>query len=106
MSKLPFESMDRSLVIKRDYVSSGKFGKKPEDRTTEEMIEYGMVNIDKPAGPTSHQVSAFVKDILHLDKAGHSGTLDPGVTGVLPVGLQKATRIMQSLLTAGRNTSA
>ena len=102
MSKLPFESMDRSLIIKRDYVSSQKFGKRPEERTTAEMLQFGMINIDKPAGPTSHQVSAFVKDILHLDKAGHSGTLDPGVTGVLPVGLQNATRIMQSLLTAGK----
>jgi H/ACA ribonucleoprotein complex subunit 4 len=102
MSKLPFENMDRSLVIKREYASSGKFGKRPEDRTTDEMLKFGMVNIDKPAGPTSHQISGFVKDILHLDKAGHSGTLDPGVTGVLPVGLQNATRIMQSLLTAGK----
>ncbi len=102
MSKLPFESMDRSLVIKREYVSSGKFGKRPEDRTTDEMLAFGMINLDKPAGPTSHQVSAFVKEILHLERAGHSGTLDPGVTGVLPVGLQNATRIMQSLLTAGK----
>jgi len=102
MSKLPFESMDRSLVIKKDYVSSGKFGKRPEERTTREMLNFGMVNIDKPAGPTSHQVSGYVKDILHLEKAGHSGTLDPGVTGVLPVGLHGATRIMQSLLTAGK----
>ena len=102
MNKLPFETMDRSLVIKRDYVSSKKFGKRPEERTTEEMLSFGMINVDKPAGPTSHQISGFVKDILHLEKAGHSGTLDPGVTGVLPVGLQNATRIMQSLLTAGK----
>ncbi|MGV8086424.1 MAG: RNA-guided pseudouridylation complex pseudouridine synthase subunit Cbf5 [Candidatus Woesearchaeota archaeon] len=102
MDKLPFEDMDRSIVIKKDYISSKKFGKKPEDRTTREMLDFGMVNIDKPAGPTSHQVSGFVKDILHLEKAGHSGTLDPGVTGVLPVGLHGATRIMQSLLTAGK----
>jgi len=94
--------MDRSLVIKRDYVNSGKFGKRPEERTTDEMLIFGMINLDKPAGPTSHQVSAFVKDILHLERAGHSGTLDPGVTGVLPIGLQNATRIMQSLLTAGK----
>jgi H/ACA ribonucleoprotein complex subunit 4 len=102
MDKLPFEDMDRSLIIKKDYTSSGKYGKKPLDRTTREMLDFGMVNIDKPAGPTSHQVSGFVKEILHLEKAGHSGTLDPGVTGVLPVGLHGATRIMQSLLTAGK----
>jgi H/ACA ribonucleoprotein complex subunit 4 len=99
---LPFESLDRELVIKRDYVSSGKFGVKPEDRPIEEMLNYSIINIDKPAGITSHQVSALVKDILEKEKAGHSGTLDPGVTGVLPVGVNKATRIMQWLLTAGK----
>ena len=102
MGHLPFENMDRSLVIKKESETSIKFGKKPEERTTDEMIKFGMVNIDKPSGPTSHQISGFVKDILHLDRAGHSGTLDPGVTGVLPVGLQNATRIMQWLLTAGK----
>ena len=57
-------------------------------------------NIDKPKGPTSHQTSDYVKKILHIDKAGHSGTLDPAVTGVQPVALGKATRITQFLLTA------
>jgi H/ACA ribonucleoprotein complex subunit 4 len=99
---LPFESLDRELVIKREYESSGKFGVKPEDRPIEEMLNYSIINIDKPAGITSHQVSALVKDILEKEKAGHSGTLDPGVTGVLPVGVNKATRIMQWLLTAGK----
>ena len=99
---LPFESMDRELIRKADYEPSGKFGKRPQERSTEEMLNYSIVNIDKPSGITSHQVSSLVKDILAKEKAGHSGTLDPGVTGVLPVGLNKATRIMQWLLTAGK----
>ena len=66
------------------------------------MINYGIVNIDKPAGPTSHQVSDYVQKILGISKAGHSGTLDPGVTGVLPIALGRATRIVQNLLTAGK----
>lgn len=99
---LPFESLDREIVIKREYESSGKFGKRPEERSIEEMLNYSIINIDKPAGITSHQVSALVKDILEKEKAGHSGTLDPGVTGVLPIGVNKATRIMQWLLTAGK----
>jgi len=78
------------------------FGVKPEERSTELLIQYGVVNIDKPKGPTSHQVSDYVKRILKLDKAGHSGTLDPGVTGCLPVALGKATRIVQALLPAGK----
>ena len=80
--------------------SEGEFGKSPEERTTEELLTYGIVNIDKLKGPTSHQISDFVKKILHLKKAGHSGTLDPGVTGVQPVAFGRATRITQFLLTA------
>ncbi len=79
---------------------SGKFGKPPEERTVEELLSCGLVNLDKPKGPTSHQVVDYVKKILHLKKAGHSGTLDPAVTGVQPIALGRATRITQFLLTA------
>jgi H/ACA ribonucleoprotein complex subunit 4 len=99
---LPFEKSERKILVKKEYATSPKFGKSPSERTVDEMLSYGIINIDKPAGPTSHQVSAFVKDIVGASKAGHSGTLDPGVTGVLPIGLNKATRIMQWLLTAGK----
>ena len=80
--------------------AKGEFGKAPEERTTEELLDYGIVNIDKLKGPTSHQISDFVKKILRVKKAGHSGTLDPGVTGVQPVAFGRATRITQFLLTA------
>jgi H/ACA ribonucleoprotein complex subunit 4 len=58
--------------------------------------------VDKPSGPTSHQISAYVKDILAIDKAGHSGTLDPKVTGVLPVTTGRATKGVQLLIKAGK----
>lgn len=58
--------------------------------------------LDKPRGPTSHQVSAWVKEILGISKAGHVGTLDPNVTGVLPVGLEKATRLADFLHEQGK----
>ena len=90
--------MQRQIFVKKK--ADGEFGKAPSERTAEELIQYGIVNIDKPKGPTSHQTSDYVKKILHLDKAGHSGTLDPGVTGVQPIALGKATRIAQFLLTA------
>src|SRR5438552_376125 len=54
--------------------------------------------VDKPAGPTSHQVSAWVRDMFSVPKAGHSGTLDPRVTGVLPVALADATRAVEAVL--------
>ncbi|MEK6901853.1 MAG: RNA-guided pseudouridylation complex pseudouridine synthase subunit Cbf5 [Nanoarchaeota archaeon] len=86
------------IFIKKDV--TGSFGKPPEQRTVEELLQCSIINIDKPKGPTSHQVSDYVKRILHTKKAGHSGTLDPGVTGVQPVAIGRATRITQHLLTA------
>jgi len=78
----------------------GQFGQEPKQRSITELLNYGIVNVDKPKGPTSHQTSDFVKKILKLSKAGHSGTLDPAVTGVQPVSLGRATKIAQFLLTA------
>lgn len=54
--------------------------------------------LNKPPGPTSHQAVDYVKDIFDIDKAGHGGTLDPNVTGVLPVATQRRTRITHALL--------
>jgi H/ACA ribonucleoprotein complex subunit 4 len=88
----------RQIFVKKEEDS--KFGQKPEERSTEDLLKYGIVNVDKPKGPTSHQTSDFVKKILKVNKAGHSGTLDPGVTGVQPIAFGKATRIVQFLLTA------
>jgi len=90
--------MQRQLFVKKEAV--GEFGKAPAERTPAELIQYGIVNFDKPKGPSSHQVSDYVQKILKISKAGHSGTLDPQVTGVQPVALGRATRITQFLLTA------
>lgn len=57
------------------------------------LLRRGVVNVDKPSGPTSHQVAAWVRDITGVTKAGHTGTLDPGVTGCLPVLLGRSARI-------------
>ena len=54
--------------------------------------------IDKPPGPTSHEVVAWTKRILALPKIGHSGTLDPQVSGVLPLGLGEGTKALGVLL--------
>jgi H/ACA ribonucleoprotein complex subunit 4 len=79
-----------------------KFGHKPSERPTEEYIKYGVINLDKPAGPTSHEVAAWTKKILKLTSIGHGGTLDPQVTGVLPVTLEESTKIVQALLHTGK----
>jgi len=54
--------------------------------------------LDKPPGTTSHEIVSYVKKILGLEKAGHSGTLDPGTTGLLPIGLDEGTKIVPVLL--------
>ncbi len=72
-------------------------GRMPEDRGIEELLRDGVVVIDKPMGPTSHQVTSWVRDMLGAAKAAHGGTLDPRVTGVLPVGVGVAVRAMDSL---------
>ena len=97
---LPFEKAEKKLFIKKE--STSEQGINPESRSVEELINYGIINLNKPRGPSSHQVSAYVQQILGIDKAGHSGTLDPHVTGVLPIALGKATRIVQTLLKAGK----
>jgi tRNA pseudouridine55 synthase len=57
----------------------------------------GILNVDKPSGMTSHDVVDHLRRLTGVKKAGHTGTLDPGVTGVLPVCLGKATRIIRYL---------
>ena len=59
----------------------------------DKLLNFGLINIDKPAGPTSYSVSEFVKKLLGLTKTSHMGTLDPKVTGVLPVTLGRACRL-------------
>ncbi|MFB6090514.1 MAG: RNA-guided pseudouridylation complex pseudouridine synthase subunit Cbf5 [Halobellus sp.] len=70
----------------------------PDDRSVEELLSFGVVNLDKPAGPSAHQVSAWVRDAAGVDRAAHAGTLDPKVTGCLPVLLGDATRLAQAFL--------
>jgi H/ACA ribonucleoprotein complex subunit 4 len=93
---------EKKILVRREASHNSALGQDPGDRPIAELLDYSIVNIDKPSGPSSHQVSAYVKDILGIEKSGHSGTLDPKVTGVLPVGLGRGTRIVQSLLTAGK----
>ncbi|OGJ11931.1 hypothetical protein A3K62_01435 [Candidatus Pacearchaeota archaeon RBG_16_35_8] len=64
-----------------------------DKKTTEELLEFGIINIDKPSGPTSFDVSDFVRKKANLRKTSHFGTLDPNVTGVLPIALNRACKL-------------
>ena len=70
----------------------------PADRSPDDLLSFGVLNLDKPPGPSSHQVSAWVRDMAGVEKAAHAGTLDPKVTGCLPVLLGDATRLAGALL--------
>jgi H/ACA ribonucleoprotein complex subunit 4 len=89
--------MARMLVRDRSPLEVDA-GKRPRDRTMEELLDAGIINMDKPQGPTSHQATAWVRDILHVEKIGHGGTLDPKVSGVLPIATGRAVRALNLVL--------
>ncbi|MFB6191041.1 MAG: RNA-guided pseudouridylation complex pseudouridine synthase subunit Cbf5 [Candidatus Nanohaloarchaea archaeon] len=81
---------------------SEEYGARPENREIEELIDQGLLLVDKPFGPTSNQVSGWIKEELDLKKAGHFGTLDPNATGVLPIGVNRGTRVQDALAQASK----
>ncbi|MCK5149740.1 RNA-guided pseudouridylation complex pseudouridine synthase subunit Cbf5 [Candidatus Pacearchaeota archaeon] len=64
-----------------------------QGKSIKELLEFGIINLDKCSGPTSFSVSDFVKKRLGLRKTSHFGTLDPKVTGILPVALNRACKL-------------
>lgn len=64
-----------------------------ESKSTKELLSFSLINIDKPAGPTSFSVSDYIRKSLDLSKTSHAGTLDPQVSGVLPMMLSRACRL-------------
>lgn len=102
MSRRPAWEIQRETRIKAEEEPNPEYGTIPTERPLNTHIRLGVAIIDKVPGPTSHEVAAWVKKLLELDKVGHGGTLDPKVTGVLPVTLQSSTKIVQALLEAGK----
>ncbi len=78
--------------------SEGQFGHQPDQRPVPELLKYGFIPLDKPGGQLSHQVVAWVRKLLEVETAGHSGTLDPMATGLLPIGINHATKALGTLL--------
>ena len=86
------------ITIDKEAKTSSAHGCAPSERTIEELLEAGMIVIDKPQGPNSHQVSAWARDILGLEKLGHGGTLDPFATGVLVLLSGRSMRLAKKVL--------
>ncbi|CAN9501903.1 unnamed protein product [Ophioblennius macclurei] len=77
-------------------------GSNPLRRSIQDYVRSGFINLDKPANPSSHEVVAWIRRILRVEKTGHSGTLDPKVTGCLIVCVDRATRLVKSQQSAGK----
>lgn len=72
---VPWE-IKREIVVKAKDKTNPRYGHKPEERPIQKHVRFGVINLDKPAGPSSHEVTAWVKQILNLGRAGHGGTLE------------------------------
>ncbi len=94
---MTLKQLENLIVIDQD-ITDNAFGTYYDKRTIEQLLNYGLILLDKPPGPTSHETVAWTKRILKIPKIGHSGTLDPQVSGVLPLGLGEATKALGVLL--------
>lgn len=98
---LLLKNFDR-LNVRTNHYTPLPFGASPLNRNIKEYIKSGFINLDKPSNPSSHEVVAWIKRILKVEKTGHSGTLDPKVTGCLIVCIDRATRLVKSQQSAGK----
>ncbi len=93
----------RDIIVKAEGTPSPDYGVHDlNSLSISYLLKNGVICLDKPSGPTSHEVVTWVRKFMNVDRAGHGGTLDPGVTGILPTGLGNATKAMQALLPAGK----
>jgi len=90
------------LLVRTGHYTPLPFGCSPLSRKLEDYLLYGIVNLDKPVNPSSHEVVSWIKRIMKLEKTGHSGTLDPKVSGCLLVCLNRATRLVKAQQSAGK----
>ncbi len=94
---MTLKQLENLTVIDQD-ITDKDYGTYYDKRSFEQLLQYGLILLDKPPGPTSHETVAWLKRILKIPKAGHSGTLDPQVSGVLPMGLGDGTKALEVLL--------
>ncbi|KAJ3128342.1 centromere/microtubule-binding protein cbf5 [Nowakowskiella sp. JEL0407] len=98
---LLLKNYDR-LNVRTSHYTPIPSGCSPLKRPLHDYVRYGVINLDKPANPSSHEVVAWIRRILRVEKTGHSGTLDPKVTGCLIVCIDRATRLVKSQQGAGK----
>ena len=94
---MTLQQLKNLIEIDQD-ITDNSYGTYYDKRSIEQLLDYGLIILDKPPGPTSHETVAWTKKLLKIPKIGHSGTLDPQVSGVLPLGLGEATKALGVLL--------
>ncbi|KAI6044952.1 putative rRNA pseudouridine synthase [Pisolithus marmoratus] len=90
------------LLVRSSHFTPIPSGSSPLKRDISSYVKSGVINLDKPSNPSSHEVVAWIRRILRVEKTGHSGTLDPKVTGCLIVCIDRATRLVKSQQGAGK----
>lgn len=90
------------LLVRSSHFTPIPHGCTPLKRDILTYVSSGVINLDKPSNPSSHEVVAWLRRILRVEKTGHSGTLDPKVTGCLIVCIDRATRLVKSQQGAGK----
>ena len=88
--------------MKTNHFTPLPCGYSPLNRPIDILKKYGVINLDKPSNPSSHEVVAWIKRILKVEKTGHSGTLDPKVTGCLITCINNSTRLVKAQQSAGK----
>lgn len=74
---IKYAGVRQEWIVLREEETDPNHGVLPYKRSIEELIRNGVINLDKPPGPTSHEVVAWIKKMFGLKKAGHGGTLEP-----------------------------
>ena len=99
MKGLPFELKKRKIIYKE---KGFKVSKKHPDYSLQELFNFGVINLDKPKKMYCKQLDNKLVHILETPRIGHAGTLDPMVEGVLPILVQRATKISEIMSNAGK----
>ena len=90
--------MTELITLQESVTTDSKSGTYPSSRDIEDLLSSGAILVNKPRGPTSHQLAAWARNLLGIKKLGHGGTLDPFATGVLTLLCGRATRLTDSVL--------
>ena len=90
------------IILDEKATTDSKNGCKPSERTLEQLLDAGVILVDKPRGPSSHQLTAWAREMLGIQRLGHGGTLDPFATGLLTMLCCKSTRLTEMVLTGDK----